>query len=72
MGSTASVHQLIHLPVDVLHARVGNGRRYAADLAGFSENLARRRGIKSLCQPPGENATGEVVDSGTAGLGVRR
>ena len=69
MGSTASVHQLIHLPVDVLHARVGNDRRYAADLfAGFYENLARCREIKSLCPPPGKNATGEVVDSDTAGL----
>ena len=39
MGSTASVHQLIHLSVDVVHARVGDKRWYAADFfVGFWEN----------------------------------
>ena len=59
------LHQLIHLPVDVLHARIGDNRRYAADLfAGFCENLAGRDRIKPFCEPPGEDPTGEIVDDG--------
>jgi len=58
------------LPVDVLHVRVGDKRRYAADFfAGFHENLAGHGGIKSFCKPRGSQLA--VVEPGIRSSGNR-